>query len=211
MRNVTINISVMSGHYDIDMTLPEFLAEVTAGLAGVPTESRDTVRIIIEQGGGYEGSEINITLQYTRPETTENALMTTEEIRTFILFCCGEKPPQGSISVLLKNRGLLPAKKERVNIPLKPGKRRGVTSLTMAYYNRAEVISAFKSVPYKSYTSRGRRTEVIDLEQRTGRKFNCVHYVECLDYATVDHIIDNKRVKKNFGYHKCDRYKKKGV
>lgn len=138
-----------------------------------------------------------------------NALMTTEEIRTFILFCCGEAPPQASIGVLLKNRGLAPVMKKRDTRPVVPGKRKGMISTVVAYYNREDVISAFKNTPYKSYAARGRRVEVIDLEKRTGRKFDCEHYCECLDYATVGHIVDSRRVKKNFGCHKCERYKKK--
>lgn len=134
--------------------------------------------------------------------------ITTEDIRTYIYFQGGEKPQQGSISVLLRNRGLKPVFKKRVTVAAAPEARRATISTTIAYYCREEVIQAFKAKPFKSFESR-RTADVIDLEKRLGRRLNCAHYLECLDYATIGHIVDNKRVKKNFGCHKCDRYRKR--
>lgn len=163
-----------------------------------------------------------------------DALMTTEEIRTFILFLCGSKPAKGSISGVLQNRGLFPVIVERINVVVKHGRKGGRRIVKRAYYDRDAVISAFKDKPYprpKGFP-RGRKrlqkipravrqesnaqisvepAQVINFELKVGRKFDCEHYCECLDYATIGHVVDAKRVKRNFGCHKCDRYKKKEI
>ena len=161
-----------------------------------------------------------------------DALMTTEEIRTFVLFLCKVKPPIGAIGGLLRNRGVFPVTTERTCIVVKSGRKGGKRFVNRIYYNRDEVISAFKLKPYPS--AKGgpgvkkrpmqipryerqkdalqiEKAQIINLELKVGRKFDCEHYCECLDYATIGHIVDAKRVKHNFGCHTCDRYKKKEI